>query len=363
MQLGHKIKQDKTDKLISVLSQQLNPEVPRFVCSINSLRPLVDRLIVTDKRLVAVSASDAVVKWSARLTEVQDVDANGKWQKLTFSMVDGSRMKFGVVHPDDQDVIVRILDEPIPEAAAQASISPAGSLAGSEQVGPWAETSGSKEAPTSEVGAQLDAKEAARQARAEAKLERRQQKEAERSRRNAEADERERQVQEMVGRCVLAKTFAMRDIKLYANGYVSVGNGWFKEKHEKLVAISADRAVQEKSRGGRGMATFATMGVSTLHSTENFKAFLTIVTESETHSLQAEGAHAYKTALALATAGTALIKPESVAQAATGPVETTPSAPGNGLAEQLRDLATLHTEGVLSDAEFESAKAKLLKGS
>lgn len=362
MQLGHKIKQDKTDKLIGALSQQLDTETPRFVCSINSLRPLVDRLIVTDRRLVAVLASDAVVKWSARLTEVREVDADEKWQKLTFSMVDGSRMKFGVVHPDDQGVIVRIFGEPTPEAAAQASVSPSEPWGGVEQVGHGAETSGSKEAPANEMGSQLDAKEAKKQERAEAKLERKQQKEAERNRRDAEAKERERQVQEKVGRCVLAKSFDMRDIKLYANGYVSVGSGWFKEQHEKLVAISADRAIQEKSRGGRGMAAVATMGASNLYSTENFKAFLTIVTESETHSFQAEGAQAYKTALALATAGTALIKPESVVQSATSPVETTTSGSGTGLAEQLRDLATLHTEGVLSDAEFESAKAKLLDG-
>jgi hypothetical protein len=34
----------------------------------------------------------------------------------------------------------------------------------------------------------------------------------------------------------------------------------------------------------------------------------------------------------------------------------------HGLADRLRERATLHQEGILSDEEFASAKAKLLSG-
>ncbi|WP_425574137.1 SHOCT domain-containing protein [Nocardioides bigeumensis] len=48
-----------------------------------------------------------------------------------------------------------------------------------------------------------------------------------------------------------------------------------------------------------------------------------------------------------------MVEPES---ATTGQT----SAPT--LADRLRELATLHQEGILSDEEFASAKAKLLSG-
>jgi len=43
-------------------------------------------------------------------------------------------------------------------------------------------------------------------------------------------------------------------------------------------------------------------------------------------------------------------------------VQQAPGGPANDLIAQLQQLADLHKAGILSDAEFEAAKAKLLSG-
>jgi hypothetical protein len=40
--------------------------------------------------------------------------------------------------------------------------------------------------------------------------------------------------------------------------------------------------------------------------------------------------------------------------------EQAPAAPGSDMTDQLKQLAQLHTDGVLTDEEFSAAKAKLL---
>lgn len=357
MQLGYRIRQDKADKLIRAISGHLSGEPVRFVCAINSFRPLADRLVVTDQRLLAISAMDDTVKWTVFHGEVQETAVDKKWDKLTFFLVDGSRMKFGSVRPDDQDVVAQIVNGS-PPAPATTPPEAQGAL---PQMDPGVEAPVVDASSAVEAADPTDAKEVRRQEKAAAKLEEKRRKEAERLHREEQKKMREAEIAKRVGRCVLTKNFGAREIKLFANGYVVVGPNWFTDKHEKLIAISADRAVQEKSRGGRGVAAVATMGVSTMYSSENFKAFLTIVTEGETHSFQAEGAQAYKTALALATAGTALIQaPVSTQESPRAVEEPTSRA---SLTEQLRELSALHAEGVLSDTEFESAKRKILEGS
>jgi len=48
------------------------------------------------------------------------------------------------------------------------------------------------------------------------------------------------------------------------------------------------------------------------------------------------------------------------AQAAPPPPPPAPAGGGDDLMDQIKELATLHTAGVLSDDEFAAAKAKLL---
>lgn len=45
---------------------------------------------------------------------------------------------------------------------------------------------------------------------------------------------------------------------------------------------------------------------------------------------------------------------------APAPAPAAPSAPGMSRVEQLKELAALHDQGVLTDTEFESEKAKIL---
>lgn len=380
MRLGYKITQNATDHLLARLAPDLRSDSPLFICSVNKMRPLVDRLIVTDHRLLAVLQSDGKVKWDVARSEVRNIEPSETWQNLTFQMTDGSSMKFGVVRPEDQREILAIfngsagatLDLPntasheVPTSAPVANPS----VAQGTSVGDKAKDREAKEA----------AKQAKRDDRAAQRREKRMRIEREHDQRKADrqqkkqvAEERQRVLARQAGQQVLSATFGGRQVTLFANGFVTVGMGFGQPKYEKLVAIKADRAVQDKSTGGRALAATATMGVSTLYSNENFKTFLTIVTEDNTFSLQAHGARTYKVALSLATAGTALLEsaakgtPPSAAAAPTAQITPpttqatgTSSTPASDLATQLRDLAALHEGGVLSDEEFAAAKARVL---
>ncbi len=52
--------------------------------------------------------------------------------------------------------------------------------------------------------------------------------------------------------------------------------------------------------------------------------------------------------------------PAPVAEVAPAPVATSAAAPVDPQMAQLENLANLHTQGILSDAEFAAAKAKAL---
>ena len=388
MKLGYKITQSATDDLLSALAPALGSDSPLFICSINKMRPLVDRLIVTDRRLLAVLQSDRKVKWDVARSEVRDIEPNEKWSNLTFQLADGSSMKFGVVRPEDQKEIVAIFNGSAgapPELRDSASHEPTTPPPAVRQgVGQ------DEDAADTEKALIQEAKEAAKQAKREAKADQRREKQqrleeelaqrkADREREKGLEEQRRRELDRQAGRQVLSEMFGSRQVALFANGFVTVSLGFGRPKYQKLIAIKADRAIQDKSAGGRALAAMATAGVSTLYSNENFKSFLTIVTEGQTFSLQDQGARTYQIALKLATAGSALIEssartppPPAAGEppvASTVPNVTTASTPSpgesppvNDLATQLRDLAALHDSGVLSDEEFAAAKARVLSG-
>lgn len=375
MQLGHRIKQDKASKIVRAVADSLGSDTPRFICSINSFKPLVDKLIVTNTRLVAVMASEGAIKWDVCGSDVRDIETNTTWDRVIFWMSDGSKMKFGSVHREDQEQIVKFLDEMATDSPESTSFTEPGHVAVTDST----DTRTNSERPHTHDAVDgpdrdTESKDAKRDARAEEKLRVRQAKreQAEKDRqaraakeaqRKEDAQAHERKLQEMAGRCILTETFSDKRIDIFQNGFVRVNGVFIAGKHEKLIAITADRAVQEKSSGGRALAAMATAGVSTLYSSENLKTFLTIVTDGQTHSLQSQGASSYKAAQALASAGTAVVQSAQASQATAITSEPRPGVQPtshSSLTEQLREIASLHKDGILSDEEFQAAKGKLL---
>lgn len=177
------------------------------------------------------------------------------------------------------------------------------------------------------------------------------------------------------GRLVASEQFAERRIELYDGGFVRVGGAFgilngppgaelgknyivsYDKPFEKLRAIKASTQIQDKSAGARAVASAASFGLSKLASNENRHLFLTISTDRETYSLQEKGGmlrDADGAAMKLELAGQGII--DALASTTT----TAPAPPAQSVADQLRDLAGLHRDGVLSDDEFAAAKAKLL---
>lgn len=185
---------------------------------------------------------------------------------------------------------------------------------------------------------------------------------------------------EKYGRLVASEVFDHHRIELYDGGYVRVGGRSNRrggptprETHtmesldvviaydtpfEKLRSIEATTQIQDKSAGGRAVASVASLGLSEMASNEKRIVFLTISTDQETYNLDAKGKMlrgSDKVALKLESTGQGILDDLKSRPAPATPVET-PS-----MTDQLRDLAVLHREGALSDDEFARAKARLLE--
>jgi hypothetical protein len=179
-----------------------------------------------------------------------------------------------------------------------------------------------------------------------------------------------------------------------------------KTPYEKLRSITFTPAASDQaSAGGPGLESavgpvvanllkgtkhlmktsapgLAAAGIAHVASTESRTSHLTITTDRQIYALsnQVQNSVGLKTAkkshvdvgLALQAAGNAVlgIDSSSTADAETAalPPAFLPNAAlaaqavSPSLADRLRELATLHQEGILSDEEFASAKAKLLSG-
>ncbi len=126
----------------------------------------------------------------------------------------------------------------------------------------------------------------------------------------------------------------------------------------------------------------AAAGIAHVASQGSRTSYLTITTDRQTYTLsnQVPNSVGLKTAqkghvdvgLALEAAGNAVLGIDSSSSADAGAAALPPAvqpetvvaaqASPPSLADRLRELATLHQEGILSDEEFASAKAKLLSG-
>lgn len=208
------------------------------------------------------------------------------------------------------------------------------------------------------------------------------------------------------GALMTSGVFGNSTIEIYAGGFVRIAEGdpavgqvakvTRKTPYERLRSIkfSAPQGPQQAPaaeasalikgasalvKGGTGILKasapgLAMAGVSQVAKAKMGKATLTIATDKAIHMLTNESNNGwmkvsrrehYDVARALEEVGNAVLKdltrdsaPEP--QAGSSGTAAPESSPGNNLGERLRELATLHREGILSDEEFAQAKARLL---
>lgn len=218
------------------------------------------------------------------------------------------------------------------------------------------------------------------------------------------------------GGLVTTGVFGTSTVEVYENGFVRIA-AWpenisggtpkpidKKTPYEKLRSIkftqpddqsSGDAsafdgavgpAVAKLVKGGKGLLRasapgMAMAGVAHVASNAARKSFLTIATDKQIHTLsnQTSNSVGLKTSnkghnevgLALEAAGNAALGTAAATPVAAPPppielpqpqphVEPVTAVPG--FSEQMRELAGLHREGILSDEEFAAAKASLLSG-
>lgn len=215
------------------------------------------------------------------------------------------------------------------------------------------------------------------------------------------------------GVLVTSGVFGTSTVEIYAGGYVRVAAGSsaaqkvsaitsmtpFEKLHSiKFTAPARDKpsgaasafegsvgpTVARLVKGGSGLMKasvpgLAVAGVAHLASAEGRRAYLTIATDRQIHTLSNESHNGLMTktnkghnevGLALEHAGNSLlgvfemaeqqVAPEPQQPSRVQPVESAIVAAEPTLAERLRELAVLHADGILSDEEFTAAKARLL---
>ncbi len=148
-------------------------------------------------------------------------------------------------------------------------------------------------------------------------------------------------------------------------------------------------AVAKLMKGGKAalkgsVPGLAATGIAHIASTESRTSYLTIATDRAVHQLTNQGHNGFvkttnkghvEVGLALEAAGNSVLG-AGTDQPAMPPADAPPGAPVSepepraagqtrstpSIGDRLRELADLHREGILSDEEFTSAKAKLLGG-
>jgi len=163
---------------------------------------------------------------------------------------------------------------------------------------------------------------------------------------------------EKFGKRVAAETIQsglwLANISIYDKGYVKVSG-----RYEKIRGISGDVQVSKKTGIGRGAVAIATFGVNlAVANSQRGRIHLTIVTDSQTHVFSTDQVSdsAIKSYQNLLATGTAIM--EMLKQQANLPVST--STNNESVTEKIKQLSEFHAQGILSEAEFTAAKAKLL---
>jgi hypothetical protein len=187
------------------------------------------------------------------------------------------------------------------------------------------------------------------------------------------------------GRVVVDEFFGTSRVRITDSGFVQYGTGWLPGKsrpYHRLIDISLDAQIQKKSGAGRAAGAVLTGGLNLMVANTRGDIYLTITTDDEVHVLTADaGAHGpadLKRGHKLVAAGQAILQRKAAQpQAPTSspsahavstppppppaPLQSpTPGASTSPVSERLRQLAQLHQEGLITDAEFESRRSQII---
>jgi hypothetical protein len=167
--------------------------------------------------------------------------------------------------------------------------------------------------------------------------------------------------QSQYGDEVASETVGWTPVSIYSKGYVLVAQWGVMTEPEKLISITANMNVVKKTGPGRAVGGLLSvvpnsLGIPTSTPNRRGDVYLAITTEKKTHMLhvQVHQQHnAEKSVLTLESAGKAVI------EASTGNSSDV-SVPNNSISDELSKLAELLSQGIITQEEFNQAKAKAL---
>lgn len=171
----------------------------------------------------------------------------------------------------------------------------------------------------------------------------------------------ELQAQKQHGTVTAEGIFFTSKVTIYSLGYVKVGGLFGGGSIEKLLDIFGESDITKKTGLGRAATAIFTAGLNiALLPNQRGNVYLSISTPSKTHSLIKEMPTASDLRLMnkLVSAGKAAIsRRDSVANEVKAPAGKSAAV---GVDQSLENLVKLHKDGLLDDAEYKAAKAKLL---
>jgi hypothetical protein len=360
MQLGNGIKESSAEKLANQLKPDLrDEEVIVFVCKCNNFKPMVDRVVLTNQRLLAASLTDGKIKYWADHDEVADAVADSNWSgaTLTITKRDGACTVFKSMDATDAE-------------AVRTQLTSSKTASGSDlHVAKDADSDLTFGVPDGAANAQPPKPEPGKSSGRAARW-----KEAAQGLAGKAAEEYKQATAvplppghdaETHGRLLRKAQLLKNDIpgktiELYEGGFVRVVGmtGEFgKPKFERLVSVtyreSTNTYTRDQSAVGGFLVTSLSLGLA---SNENVKSkthgSITVATDGNVYSgdIKPDDGRALE-----ALADGILKRPE---QQASKPAPSSTSAPD--IAEQIRKLADLHAAGILTDDEFSAKKADLL---
>lgn len=151
-------------------------------------------------------------------------------------------------------------------------------------------------------------------------------------------------------------------VELYGNGYVRVAL-WptANTPFERLVAIESTADVTKKSAAGRAAGAVVTGGLNLLSSNKRGDLYLTIVTDSRTHVLHVDPPSALdiRRAKRLEGVGRGLLIGHQTGTEAITIAQDREARPGTP-SERLRELGELRDQGLVTSAEYEALRARIL---
>ena len=164
------------------------------------------------------------------------------------------------------------------------------------------------------------------------------------------------------GRKVLDEVCAGRRVRLYENCYVRVA--YVGGEFEKLLGVSGTADVAKKTALGRTLAAGATLGLSLLSPNKRGDMYLTITTDRKTHQMHMSPPTELelKSMHKISTTAAALLSSEISLQHDPSAVTRAPLEQGApvSIADELKKLTELLSQGMITEEEFVLAKSKIL---